>query len=54
MKHLHFAQALRTSLLDAGNDSPKSLADQLLSADIHKAAEPLAVFDQAVELLQGR
>lgn len=34
MKHLHFAQALRTSLLDAGNDSPKSLADQLLSADI--------------------
>ncbi|MNJ70179.1 tRNA-dihydrouridine synthase A [compost metagenome] len=27
---------------------------QLLSADIHKAAEPLAVFDQAVELLQGR
>ncbi|WP_129933482.1 MULTISPECIES: tRNA dihydrouridine(20/20a) synthase DusA [unclassified Pseudomonas] len=27
---------------------------QLLSADIHKAAQPLAVFDQAVELLQGR
>ncbi|WP_405124504.1 tRNA dihydrouridine(20/20a) synthase DusA [Pseudomonas alloputida] len=27
---------------------------QLLSADIHKAAEPLAVFDQAVEMLQGR
>ncbi|HGM4963238.1 TPA: tRNA dihydrouridine(20/20a) synthase DusA [Pseudomonas putida] len=27
---------------------------QLLSADIHKAAEPLAVFDQAMELLQGR
>jgi len=27
---------------------------QLLSADIHKAAPPLAVFDQAVELLQGR
>lgn len=27
---------------------------QLLSADIHKAAEPLVVFDQAVELLQGR
>jgi len=27
---------------------------QLLSADIHKAAEPLVVFDQAAELLQGR
>ncbi|AUZ60301.1 tRNA dihydrouridine synthase A [Pseudomonas sp. XWY-1] len=27
---------------------------QLLSADIHRAAQPLAVFDQAVELLQGR
>ncbi|MFG0410087.1 tRNA dihydrouridine(20/20a) synthase DusA [Pseudomonas sp. FYR_11] len=27
---------------------------QLLSADIHKAAQPLAVFDQAMELLQGR
>ncbi|MBH3371517.1 tRNA dihydrouridine(20/20a) synthase DusA [Pseudomonas juntendi] len=27
---------------------------QLLSADIHKAAQPRAVFDLAVELLQGR
>ena len=27
---------------------------QLLSADIHKAPEPLAIFDQAAELLQGR
>lgn len=27
---------------------------QLLSADIHKAAEPLKVFDQAAELMQGR
>ena len=27
---------------------------QLLSADIHKAPEPLVVFDQAAELLQGR
>ncbi|MNP34899.1 tRNA-dihydrouridine synthase A [compost metagenome] len=27
---------------------------QLLSADIHKAAEPLAVFDQAAELMEGR
>ncbi|KFX67468.1 tRNA-dihydrouridine synthase A [Pseudomonas taeanensis MS-3] len=27
---------------------------QLLSVDIHKAAEPLALFDQAAQLLQGR
>ncbi|TBU85678.1 tRNA dihydrouridine(20/20a) synthase DusA [Phytopseudomonas dryadis] len=27
---------------------------QLLSVDIHKAAQPLAVFDQAAQLLQGR
>ena len=27
---------------------------QLLSADIHKSDQPLAIFDQAAELLQGR
>lgn len=27
---------------------------QLLSVDVHKAAEPLQVFDQAIELLNGR
>ena len=27
---------------------------QLLSVDIHKTAEPLALFDQAAQLLQGR
>lgn len=27
---------------------------QLLSVDVHKAAEPLRVFDQAIELLNGR
>jgi tRNA-dihydrouridine synthase A len=27
---------------------------QLLSADIHKTDQPLAVLDQAAELLQGR
>ncbi|GGJ78742.1 tRNA-dihydrouridine(20/20a) synthase [Pseudomonas matsuisoli] len=27
---------------------------QVLSVDIHKAADPLVVFDQAVEILQGR
>jgi tRNA-dihydrouridine synthase A len=27
---------------------------QLLSVDIHKTSEPLALFDQAAQLLQGR
>jgi tRNA-dihydrouridine synthase A len=27
---------------------------QLLSVDIHKTNEPLALFDQAAQLLQGR
>jgi tRNA-dihydrouridine synthase A len=27
---------------------------QLLSVDIHKAKEPLALLDQAAELLEGR
>ncbi|MGV8260960.1 hypothetical protein ACV33K_31565, partial [Pseudomonas aeruginosa] len=27
---------------------------QLLSVDVHKAADPLRVFDQALELLAGR
>jgi len=40
--------------LGLGTGFPGARFRQLLSVDIHKAKEPLALLDQAAELLEGR